>query len=70
METGRGFLLSSQHIFKGLVKNRLRDSDCFVWMLERNTPPCVRPIPIPLFFQGLISQKRQKGEEGISQADV
>jgi hypothetical protein len=33
-------------------------------------PPCVRPSPIPLFFQGLLIQKGQKGEERVSQADV
>jgi hypothetical protein len=29
-------------------------------------PPCVRPSPIPLFFQGLSSHKEQKGEEKVS----
>jgi hypothetical protein len=29
---------------------------------EHPPPPCVRSSPIPLFFQGLSSQKRQKGE--------
>jgi hypothetical protein len=33
-------------------------------------PPCVCSSTIPLFFQSLSSQERQKGKEGISQADV
>jgi hypothetical protein len=37
---------------------------------EHPYPPCVRPSPIPLFSLGISRQKRQKEEEGISQADV
>jgi hypothetical protein len=50
--------------------DRLKDSDYFLWHLQMISPPCVHPIPIPLFFQYLSSQKRQKGQEIISQADV
>jgi hypothetical protein len=55
--------------FEGLGENRLKDSDYFLWLLKMISPPCVLPSPIPFFFQGLSSQKRQKGEEIISQAD-
>jgi hypothetical protein len=27
------------------VKNRLRDSDCFLWMLKSNTPPVSASVP-------------------------
>jgi hypothetical protein len=70
IETGREVLLSTHHILKGMGEKRLKDSDCFLWLLKRNTPPCARPNPIPLFFQGISSHIRQKVEERISQADV
>jgi hypothetical protein len=42
-----------------------------LWLLKMiSPPPCVRPSPIPLFFQGLASQKGQKGEEIVFQAYI
>jgi hypothetical protein len=39
---------------EGLGGNRLKYSDFFLWMIKMIIPPpCVRPSPIPLFFQGL-----------------
>jgi hypothetical protein len=56
---------------EGLGENRLRYSDSIMCVLKRNTlPPYVRPSPIPLFFQGISRQIRQKRGEIISQADV
>jgi hypothetical protein len=56
---------------EGVGGDRLKDINCFMWLLKMITPPpCVHPGPIPVFFQGLSSQKRQKGEERVSQADV
>jgi hypothetical protein len=52
METGKEGLLSTHHIWKGLVKNRSRDSEFYLFLLKR-TPPCVRSSATPLFFQGL-----------------
>jgi hypothetical protein len=44
METGREVLLSTQHILKSLVKNRLKDSDCFLWLIKRTPPPVSVPV--------------------------
>jgi hypothetical protein len=52
METGKEVLLSTQHILKGLVKNRLRHINFLLWLIKRNSPPppCVRSSSIPLFL--------------------
>jgi hypothetical protein len=55
-EMGKEVLLSTQHILRGLVKNRLRDRDCLLLLIKRNSPPCVGSSPNPLFFQGLLIQ--------------
>jgi hypothetical protein len=70
MDMGKEELLSTHHIWKGLVKNKSRDSG-FPCCFSRGTgPTCVRSSVIPLFFQGVSSQERQKGKEGIPQSDV
>jgi hypothetical protein len=58
METGRDILLSTQHILKGLVKDRLRDSDCFLWLLKRNSPSPVS-APVPSHSSSRASQARK-----------
>jgi hypothetical protein len=63
MEMGREVLLSTQHIFKGLGGNRLKDSDYFLWLLKIISPP---PLCPPQYHPTLLP----KGEERISQADV
>jgi hypothetical protein len=51
-------------------ENRLKDIDCFLWLIKMiSPPPCICPSSVPLFFQGLSSQKGQKGEEIVYQAD-
>jgi hypothetical protein len=67
METGKEVLLSTQNIWKGLVKNRLRDSDFLLWLLNRNTPPPCSLQSHPTLLPGSLNQERQKGEEGIKQ---
>jgi hypothetical protein len=60
MEMGKEGLLSTQHIWKGLGENKLRDSGFSLFLLKRNIPSYVYSSAIPLFFQGLSSQERQK----------
>jgi hypothetical protein len=55
---------------EGLGQKQVEVQRLFPVDAQEEYPPCVRSSPIPLFFQGLSSQERQKGEEGISQADV
>jgi hypothetical protein len=62
METGREFLNSTQHILKGLGGNRLKYSDCFLWLLKRNPPPPV-PAPFPSQSSSMASQARKDKEE-------
>jgi hypothetical protein len=63
MEMGNDLLLSTQHILKGLGKYRLKDSDCFLWLLKRNTPPAPPPVPVPSHSSSRASQTRKDKEE-------
>jgi hypothetical protein len=61
IETGKEVLISTQHIWKGLVKNRLRDSDFFLWLLKRNIPPPVSvPVPSHSSFRVFQAKKDKK----------
>jgi hypothetical protein len=64
MEMGKEHLLSTQHIWKGLVKNRLKDSDCFLWLLERNSHPPVSD-PVPSHSSSSVSQAKKYKKEYI-----
>jgi hypothetical protein len=47
---------------EGLGEKQVEGQRRFPVAAQDDQPPfCVRPSPIPLFFQGLSSQKRQKG---------
>jgi hypothetical protein len=58
MEMGREVLLSKQHILKGLGKNRLKDSDCFLWLHKMISPPHVS-APVPSHSSSRVSQSRK-----------
>jgi hypothetical protein len=56
---------------EGLGEKQVEGQRLFLLLLKSNTPPpFVRSSTIPLFFQGISSQERQKGKKGIPQADV
>jgi hypothetical protein len=62
MEIGREALLSTQHILKGLGKNSLKDSDCFLWMLKMISPPPVS-APVPSHSSSRASRSRKDKKE-------
>jgi hypothetical protein len=62
MEMGREVLLSTQHILKGLGENRMKDSDCFLWLLKMIIPPPV-PAPVPSHSSSRASQSRKEKKE-------
>jgi hypothetical protein len=70
MEKGKDDLLSRHHIWKGLVKIRLRDIDFSLLLLKSSRCPLCPFCIIIVFFQGLSSQERQTGKEGMPKADV
>jgi hypothetical protein len=38
----------------------LKDSDCFLWPLKRNTPPVSAPVPSLYFFRAYKARKDKK----------
>jgi hypothetical protein len=62
MEMEKEGLLSTQHIWKGLVKNRLRESGFYLLMLKKNTPSPVS-VPVPFHSLSRVSQAKKDKKE-------
>jgi hypothetical protein len=60
VETGKGGLLSTQHIWKGLVKNRSRDSSFSLFLLKRNSPPLFPFQCHPTLLPGSLKPRKTK----------
>jgi hypothetical protein len=55
---------------EGLVEKQVEGQRLSLLLLKRSRCPYFRSSAIPLFFQGISSQERKTGKEGIPKADV